>query len=168
MLAVSIPSHATQAPEYRLKALFLYQFAQFIEWPSAAFQAAEAPFIVCVLGEDPFRALLEETVHDEQVKGRQLVVRRHRRVEDLDSCNIVFIAQSEMTSLEAILAALKGRAILTVGDSGRFAERGGAIQFVTASTKLKLRINAEAAKAADLTISSKLLRLVDIVATSQG
>jgi hypothetical protein len=165
---LGVPLRAAQAPEYQLKAVFLYQFAQFVEWPSQAFSAVEAPFSVCVLGNDPFSTLLDETVDGETVKGRHLAVRRYRKVEDLKDCNILFITQSEMATLESTLDALKGRPILTVGDADSFAKRGGAIEFFTASNKLKLRINPEAAKAADLTISSKLLRLADIVPAARG
>lgn len=160
-------SMAAAAPEYRVKAVFLFQFAQFVEWPGPAMAPDRAPdaapFEICVLGEDPFHEYLDETVQGEAVKGRQLTVRRYHRAEELTNCSILFIAQSEADQLDSILGVLRGQSVLTVGDSTRFAERGGAIQFVTVNNKIKLRINAEAAKAAQLTISSKLLGLADIV-----
>ena len=159
---------ATPAPEYRVKAVFLFQFAQFVEWPGKGLATAAAPFAICVLGEDPFHQYLDETVQGEAVNGRQLTVRRYRRVEELQDCSILFIAQSELDHLDSILGALRGASVLTVGDSTSFAERGGAIQFVTVKNKIKLRINADAAKAAELTISSKLLGLADIVKPGQG
>lgn len=161
-------SMAAVAPEYRVKAVFLFQFAQFVEWPGADIVAdAAPPFAICVLGEDPFHEYLDETVQGEAVKGRQLTVRRYHRAQELpqelENCSILFIARSEMDQLDSILGVLRGRSVLTVSDSTRFAERGGAIQFVTVNNKIKLRINAAAAKAAQLTISSKLLGLADIV-----
>lgn len=165
-LAVSA-SEAAPAPEYRVKAVFLFQFAQFVEWPGTDITAEAAPFAICVLGEDPFHQYLDETVQGEAVKGRQLTVRRYRRVEELSNCNILFIAQSEIEQLDSVLGVLRGESVLTVGESTRFAERGGAIQFVTVNNKIKLRINADAAKAAELTISSKLLGLADIVKAGQ-
>lgn len=159
-------SAAATAPEYRVKAVFLFQFAQFVEWRGVATDAT--PFAICILGEDPFHQYLDETVQGEAVKGRQLTVRRYSRVEELENCSILFIAQSEFDQLDSILGALRGEPVLTVSDSTRFAERGGAIQFVTVNNKIKLRINADAAKAAELTISSKLLGLADIVKPGQG
>src|SRR5437868_4697774 len=135
---------AAAAPEYRIKAVFLFQFAQFVEWPQATSDAA--PFAICVLGEDPFNEYLDETVSGEAVKGRQLTVRRYRQGEDLKSCSILFIAQSEAERLDAILAGLRGEPVLTVSDTSRFAERGGTVEFVTVNNKIKLRINADAAK----------------------
>lgn len=156
-------SMATAAPEYQLKAVFLFQFAQFVEWPDKSSVDDVTPFTICVLGDDPFHEYLDETVHGEVVKGRPLAVRRYREVHDLANCNIAFIAQSEMDRLGSILDALRGQPVLTVSDSARFAERGGTIQFVTLNNRLRLRINAQAAKASELTISSKLLQLADIV-----
>lgn len=161
-------SAAAPAPEYRVKAVFLFQFAQFVEWPGTDVATNASPFAICVLGDDPFHQYLDETVQGEAIKGRQLTVRRYRQVEELRNCNILFIAQSEIDRLDSILGVLRGESVLTVSDSARFAERGGAIQFVTANNKIKLRINAGAAKAAELTISSKLLGLADIVKTGQG
>ena len=166
LLAASVfamPSVGAPAQEYQLKAVFLFQFAQFVEWPSSSFASPEMPFEFCVLGEDPFGSFLEETVRDENVKGRALTIRRHRQPEELQGCNILFISRSQMDRLDTILAAVRGRSTLTVADAQAFAERGGAIQFVTVNNKLRLRINPNAAKAADLVISSKLLSLADIV-----
>jgi hypothetical protein len=81
----------------------------------------------------------------------------------MKTCHILFISQSESKRLEQIVAALKGRSILTVSDSDGFTRYGGMIRFVTEKNKLRLRINLEAATAANLTISSKLLRPAEIV-----
>jgi hypothetical protein len=59
------------------------------------------------------------------------------------------------------MAALKGRSILTVGDTEGFAEDGGIIRFVTEKNRIRFRINVDAAEAAHLVISSKLLRLAE-------
>ena len=166
LLARAPESHA-QAPtpaEYQLKAVFLFNFAQFVEWPPEASQGSHAPLIIGVLGEDPFGVYLDETVRGEKVNDRPLVVQRYRRIDEMKACHILFISRSEANQLEPIITSLKGRHILTVGDAVGFAQRGGIIRFVTEKNKIRLRINLEAAKAAHLTISSKLLRPADIVA----
>ncbi len=124
---------------------------------------APAPFVIGVLGEDPFGPYLEATVKGEKVNNRPLEIQRYRRVEDIKDCQILFISRSEAARLKQILAALKTRPILTVGDAGDFAQAGGMIQFATEQNKTRLRINVEAAKAAGLSINSKLLRSAEIV-----
>ena len=153
------------ASEYQLKAVFLFHFAQFVEWPDGKAPAAKAPLTICILGDDPFGAHLDETVRGETVNEHPLVIQRHRRIEDLAACHVLFISQSGRRGIEEVLDSAQGRSILTVADVERFAERGGMIQFVTEQQKIRLRVNLAVAEAAKLKLSSKLLRSAEIVAT---
>jgi hypothetical protein len=122
---------------------------------------------ICIIGEDPFGSFLDETVRGESVGSRALAVRRYGRVEELKSCHIVFVSRMEHGRLDEVLASLKGRSVLTVGEVEGFASRGGMIRFVTDRNRIRFRINLEAAKAANLTLSSKLLRPAQIVPTGK-
>lgn len=160
--ALAAPTLAAPT-EYDVKAAFLFNFSQFVDWPDMAFADAQSPLVIGVLGTDPFGNALDEIVRGETVKGRPLEVRRFRSVGEMDTCHILFIDRSEQRRFAEILAGLKGRSILTVGDFEDFAESGGVIRFVSAGNKIRLRINLDAARAANLTISSKLLRPATIV-----
>ncbi len=149
--------------EYQLKAVFLFNFAQFVDWPAVTFADTAAPFVIGVLGDDPFGNQLDVVVRGETVHSRPLVVRRYHRLEDITPCHILFISQSERDRMAKIVAGLRGRHILTVSDAENFARDGGMIQFFAEHHKIRLRIDLEAAKADDLTISSKLLRPAEIV-----
>lgn len=151
------------SPEYQLKAVFLFNFAQFVEWPASAFPDSAAPLVIGVLGADPFGSYLDETVRGETVDEHPLVVRRFRSVDEITTCHILFVSRQEESRLTGILDSLKGRSVLTVSDADRFASRGGMIRFVTDHNRIRLRINLDAAKAAHLTLSSKLLRPAQIV-----
>lgn len=161
------PARAASSTEYQLKAVFLFNFAQFVEWPARAFPEADSPLVIGVLGDDPFGAALDQTVRGEVVNRRPLVVQRYRRVEEALGSHILFISHSESARLDQILASLRGRNILTVGESDAFALRGGMIRFLTANNKLRLRINMTAVQAGELTISSKLLRPSEIVSSER-
>jgi hypothetical protein len=149
--------------EYRVKAVFLFNFAQFVAWPANAFPNAQTPLTIGVLGDDPFDSFLDATVQGEKVNGHPLVIQRYRNLEDAKNCQILFVSRSENGRMGRILAGLKDRNILTVGDMAGFAKNGGIVRFVTAQNKIHFRINLAAAKSANLTISSKLLRLAEIV-----
>ena len=153
--------------EYQVKAVFLFNFAQFVEWPPAAFAGASSPIVIGVLGENPFGAYLDETVREEKVASRPLEVQRYRRVDEIKTCHVLFISRSEAHRLEQILAALRDRSILIVGDGDDFVQRGGMIRLATAQNKIRMIVSVEAAKAASLTISSKLLRSADVVTASK-
>jgi hypothetical protein len=107
-------------------------------------------------------------VRGEAMKGHPMVVRRYREVEEVEACHILFISQTRAGRMEQILTRLNGQSVLTVSDAPGFARQGGMIEFVTNRNKIRLRMNLEAARVADLTISSKLLRLADLVAPREG
>jgi len=164
LLIAGVPEASAQTAisrEYEIKAVFLFNFAQFVDWPPEAATSPRAPLIIGVLGDDPFDGFLDDTVRGEKLKNRPFVVQRYRRVEDIDGCQVLFIGRTDPQELEHILAALKGRSILTVGDTEGFAENGGIIRFVTEKNRIRFRINVDAAQAAHLVISSKLLRLAE-------
>jgi hypothetical protein len=161
MLGLSRPVRAADPLEYRVKAAFLFNFAQFVKWPPQAFPDPRAPLVIGILGDNPFGSTLDEIVSGEQVNGRSLVVRRGRKIDEIGPCHILFISRSEADRIGQILASVKGRNILTVADVESPAMREAMIRFATENNKIRLRINAEAAKAANLAISSKLLRAAE-------
>lgn len=168
MLTLIVPAgraaETKPAAEYQLKAVFLFHFAQFVEFPNKAFPQTDTPLVIGVLGDDPFGTYLDEVVRGESANNRRLTVERYRQPEEIKTCHILFISRSESERLEKIFAELKGRSVLTVGDMEGFAKRGGMIRFVQEKNKVRFRINIESAKAAGLTISSKLLRAAEIIA----
>ena len=150
------------AREYQLKAVFLYNFTQFVEWPTHSFTSDQAPMVIGILGTDPFGSYLEETVAGENINGHPLRVQRYSTVEEIGSCQILFINVADKNKREQIIVKLKGRNILTVSDAPDFLLQGGMIRFFTKQDKIKLQVNLEETKTANLVISSKLLRLVDL------
>lgn len=157
------PARCAQAGEYELKAVFLFNFSQFVDWPDSAFESAESPFVIGVLGEDPFGPILDAVVEGESVRGRPMAVRRYRSTKEIEDCHILFISRSERQALDQILADLESRSILTVGDLEGFGSRGGMITLVSRTQRIRLQINLEAARRVNLAISSKLLRPAEIV-----
>jgi hypothetical protein len=147
--------------EYDIKAAFIYNFITFTEWPASAFHSAESPYVIGVAGEDPFGSALDMIVNGERIKGRPLVVRRFRRVDDAHNCHILFISSSELRRLPDLLRRLRGLPVLTVSDLPGFTAAGGGIGFVS-TAKIGLTINPSAIRAGQLTISSKLLRLAQL------
>lgn len=149
--------------EYQIKAVFLFNFAQFVNWPTKTFAGPDEAFCIGILGDDPFGSFLDATVKGEKVDSHPLVIARYSRIEDVKNCQILFICKSEKDRSEKIFTYLKNRKILTVGDSDGFLEDGGIISFSTKENKIHLMINPRAAKRANLSISSKVLRLAEIV-----
>ncbi len=154
--------------EYKLKAVFLFNFVQYVEWPDSAFENAESPLIIGVLGVNEFDGALEETVANEIVNHRKLEVRYYNSMADVTNCQVLYISDSESGKLKTILLQLKDRPVLTVSDIEDFTSRGGMIYFVKESGKIRFHINLGVAKRKSLNISSKLLHLARKVINEKG
>src|SRR6185295_9163870 len=105
--------HAQPSREYQIKAVFLFNFAQFTDWPSSAFTRTNDPIVIAVLGTNPFDDFLESTVRNENVHGRRLIVRHYKTVEEIQTCHILYVGQSEARRLQQIVRKLKGKPMLT-------------------------------------------------------
>jgi hypothetical protein len=153
--------------EYQVKAVFLYEFGRFVEWPSLP-QSPEQSFNICVLGVDPFGIALDDVVKNKSVAGHEVVVRRLVGVSELGSCQILFVSPSEQSRLPTILNALVGKSVLTVGEGAQFARRGGMISFTIENNRVRFAVNRTAAETADLRVSSQLLRLATLIETERS
>ena len=157
------PERAAAPTEYQVKAAFLYSFAKFVQWPADAFADPRAPFVVGVLGDDPFGRILDETLAGKTVLERPIRVRRYGTAEEAALAQIVFVGASEEPERQRILKALRGRAVLSTGDGEGFAQSGGIVGFTTRDKHVRFEINLSRADEARLKISSQLLKLATIV-----
>jgi hypothetical protein len=115
------------------------------------------------LGDDPFQSFIDRTVSGERVDGRPIVIQRYEHINEVRNCHILFISNKESKRVKDIISTLRNRPILTVSDMPGFANNGGMISFLTRNNKIKLQVNQSATRASGLSVSSKLLRISEIV-----
>ena len=160
LLMTSSAALRSQAPvvaAHEVKAAYLYQFGKYVEWPSDP--RTGAPFAICILGQDPFGLALDDIVKGRLLSDRPVTIKRIIGASELQDCRILFISRSEDDRLLAILKELSGRTVLTVGEGLQFTRRGGMVGFTTDSQKIRFAVNLAAAEAAQLRVSSQLLRV---------
>jgi hypothetical protein len=166
--APCIPAAAVTATEQQVKAVFVYNFSHFVDWPASSFAAEGDPFVIGVVGSDAFAALLEDVVRGETVKDHSIQVRRLRANDTIGAVHILFVDRSESAQLERAMALVKDRNTLTVSDLDDATQRGAMIQLATVNNRVRLRINVDSTRAAGLTVNSNLLRQSDIVRNGTG
>lgn len=147
-----------------MKAALLFNLALFVEWPASG--QTSSPFVIGILGEDPFGAVLEEIVADERVRGRPIEIERSHEVADLLTSDILFVAPSEARGLEGILAALSGRPILSVGELPGFCELGGMVELGLERGRVGVELNLAEAERSGLSFDSRLLRVARLAETA--
>ncbi len=160
---------STPAPEeYEVKAAFLYHFAHLVDWPEPGNPGD--PFVIAVVGADPFGPVLDQVLAGKSVRGRPVVVERVATVTAAAAAHarILFVGKTEDDQVRRVMAALAGQPVLTVGESPGFAERGGMIGFrVTPDGRVAFDINRQRAEQAGLRMRSQLLKLARIVGTGR-
>lgn len=150
--------------EYRFKAVYLLNFLQFTSWPDAAFQDKDySPIVIGIIGHDPFGKILDETMLPEKINNHPLVIKRLAANDEPDKCHMLFISKSEQNRLTRLLEKVKDKPVLTVSDISGFAESGGIIQLYMQDNKIKFSINTNSLHSSGVQISSKLLRLANLV-----
>ena len=152
---------AAQAPETLekdVKAAFLYNFTKFVDWPQSAFESTTEPLRVCVVADAAFTRSVDRIIEGETVRGRPL-----RRVvpgpTEVARCHVLFVGAPETERARELLASVGRAPVLTVGESRRFIEQGGAISFIVVNDRVRFDVNTRATDRAGLTVSSKLLRV---------
>jgi hypothetical protein len=158
---------ARAAAEYELKAAFLLNFAQFVQWPAESPASKSGPVILGVLGKDPFGPEIARALGDRTINGRHVIMRHFASLPEARNCHVLFISSSEEAQLDQILRSLVNSSVLTVSDIARFADSGGAIGLFQDGTRVSFEVNLEAANAAGLKINSDLLALAKAVRKGQ-
>ncbi len=146
--------------EYQVKTAFLYNFAKFTKWPSGTYADAAAPLVVCVLGKDAFGKALD-ALAGKRINGRRVAISRLAWFYEARQCQVLFISESEEERVPEIVGYLAGRPVLTVCNAPGCARFRGIIHFKAVAQKIRFAIDIDTAKAAGLTLSSKLLRLAE-------
>lgn len=157
----AFPASADDAgKEYAVKAAFLYNFVKFTEWPGALASAkkGQGDVNICVIGANPFTQQAQQVFRQASSSGIKLSL-SSRTMATLDGCHVVFVSSSEASKLNEIMTALKETPVLTVSDIEGFAQKGGIIGFTNQDGKVKLVVNAAAARTAGLHIDAQLLEI---------
>lgn len=146
-----------------VQAAYLFNFVRFVAWPESAFESATAPVRICVLGESDFVDVATASISGKSVGEREVVVESTEDIPGSNGCHILYVDSSRRGDEAEVVSAFGRHSVLTVSDSGDFAERGGVANFVTVDDKVRFVINKKAADAAGLKISSRLLRIAQVV-----
>lgn len=149
--------------EYQLKAVFLYNFSNFVVWPPNTFTNEEEPFKICILGKDPFGIILDVTVESKKLESHPIVITRVEKINDTKICHILFINRLEPARLKELFAFTKNYPILTVSDSEDFITQGGMIELSISNNQMLIRLNPDAIEWVGLNATAKLMKFVQRV-----
>jgi hypothetical protein len=150
--------------EYQLKAVFIYNFSKFVEWPASSFADSNANFEICVVGYNPFGDALNLLTR-RSYQTHPIVIRYPQNTSDAKACHILYIDDSvKSTQWHEMAKGLGDAAILTVSNGAESAQSGVGIGFVSRDGKIRWVLNLNATRKAQLKVSAKLVEIAtDII-----
>ncbi|HTT06153.1 MAG TPA: YfiR family protein [Steroidobacteraceae bacterium] len=149
-------------PEDAVKAVFLYRFAGYVQWPMSD---AQTQFVVAVMGADDVAARLQSLLPDHPIHGLPAAVRRIRGLEELGAAQMLYIGPDYDGNLAALTARLRARPVLVVTDRDGALDAGSMVNFLMQSGHVRFEVSMVAARRAGLIISSDLLAVAQRVKT---
>ena len=161
-VAAATPLHAQPSLEYNVKAALLLNFARFIEWPDSAFPDARAPINVCVFGANPFGDVLDRALHGETIGNRTLAARQVKSPADGAGCHLLFVPSGAESRASAVVHQ-HGSYAVTVGESRRFEDMGGAVNLVLEEGRVRFNVNLQPVERRGVRISARMLQLASRV-----
>jgi hypothetical protein len=164
MLFPGVSVAIEKSDEAALTSAFLFQFTKFVEWPVSG--DASKDFSICVFEQPQVAKSLESVVESKSTRGKKIVVNELAGADSFERCSILYIGVTEHEKLKPILsrlANLRNHSILTISHAQGFAHDGVMVNFFLDGDHLRFEVNVDAAKSANLTFSSQLLKLARIV-----
>ncbi len=169
-LATSLPAAAQDdaaALERKVKAAFLYKFADYVDWPDGTFARPGSPITVGVAGEDQIAAELAQVASARSVDGRPLQVRKLREGDSLAGLHVLFVGRAESARLLPLARATQAQPLLLVTESDNALSQGSIINFVMTGGRVRFEIALDNAERRGLKLSSRLLTVAQNVRTGQ-
>lgn len=150
----------TVAQNEKFKALFMYNFTKYIEWPAVQRQG---DFVIGVLGSSSITSELETIAGKQKVGVQNIVVKTFSTVDEIENCQILYIPSSRSGLISPVVSKLSGRSTLIIADKSGMALQGAGINYVMDGDKLKYEINKKNIESKGLSVSNSLLSLGIIV-----
>jgi hypothetical protein len=149
--------------EYSVKAGFLFNFAKFVTWPTNTLPAEDTPIVIGVMADDPAAPILTQGLSGKMVDAkRRVLVRLLKYPQEWNGCHVLFLGRSQSEKVTDLLERVKGSPVLTVGESDKFIEQGGIMNFVRKDDSFRFQVNLQAADAVGLKVSGKLAAMAII------
>ena len=149
-LAMMLTVSQLAAQESKFKALFIYKFAEYIEWPGGLSKVT-----VGIAGtSDVFTELSNFAASKDNIE-----VIKISSPADAGKCQIIFLPKSESSKVGSYDQKIGGTSVLLISDDQSMAGKGADIGFYTEGGKLRFLISEGNIRDKKMIPNSKLLVL---------
>ncbi len=164
-LLLGLPLSAQAHDERAVKAAMVFNLIKYVEWPQPM---ADNVLLVGFIGEPSVGEALNSLLAGKTSELGSVRVVALASDADLARCGVLYVSHASPAKARAAMEKVRGKNILTVGDSAAFARAGGMVGLVTKGDQVQIEINLDAVQAGGLRVSSRLLRLATLVNTAKS
>ncbi|MBI5836188.1 MAG: YfiR family protein [Candidatus Eisenbacteria bacterium] len=151
-----------------MKIGFLYNFTRFVEWPRDAFEHELSPLVIGIAGDQSMAALFASVLANKPAGGRHVEVRHIPDSGKIPNCHVLFLRAASRRKAPEVANELAGRHVLLVGEEDRFLARGGMVNFLMSSDRVRFEINLAPVRKCGLVLDSKLVGVAERVLQREG
>ena len=164
LTGASVPAaDLSSLPEHEIKALYLFNFTKYVDWPENAFADSNSCYTIGIAGSEEIFNDLDKLTNGRSVNGRKLRIQHIEKAEDARKCQIVYLGRGSEKLVGTVLEVVRHRPVLTVGEHENFLAQGGMVHFAREENKVRMEIYLDASQEAHLIISARLLPIAKII-----
>jgi hypothetical protein len=142
------------AQEDKFKAIFIYNFTKYIEWPVNT----GSEFIIAIVGKSPIEQELKNIASKMKVGNKIITIKTFSSITEITTAHIIYLSDRTNNLSEAVIQAkeLKG---LLVCNSPNSCKQGAGINFIVKNGNLGFEISEKNIKTNGLQVNSSLVAL---------
>jgi hypothetical protein len=144
---------ATIDTNAKIKAVFIYNFTKYIEWPQSY---KEGEFTIGIVGETPLYSELIKMTETKKVANQTLEVKKFESPSEVTKCHLLYICKDKSSNIADIIKKLKNNSTLLVTEENLLMEKGAGINFIIKDNRQKFELNKGNVEKYKLKISSNL------------
>lgn len=156
LLTLCITGKLASAQDEKFKALFMYNFTKYLEWPS---DQKKGEFVIGVYGPSPIIQELNIIAEKKTVGNQPIVVRKIIELEDASKCNIIYIPERQSSKIGEIYQKCASRGILIITDKEGMGKTFAGINYIKVNGKQNFEVNRKNIEGKGIKVNSALLEL---------
>ncbi|NBC84144.1 MAG: DUF4154 domain-containing protein [Bacteroidetes bacterium] len=156
LLAVALSLSVGYAQDAKFKALFMYNFTKYIEWPPTQ---KNGSFVIEVLGNSPIIAELEIIAQKRKVGTQAIHVKRIQSLTETSGPNILFIPENKSSLVNQAVSKYQNMGTIIITDKNGMIASGAGINYVKVDGKQNFEVSRNNIESQGLKVNSGLLSL---------
>ncbi len=156
VLTMAFVSLSVTGQQSMFKALFMFNFAKYIDWPSSS---PQDEFIIGIYGNDDIVSELKKLAAARKINNKPIVIKCVKDPSEAKGAHIFYVPQSQSANINKVTTFFNQKPTLIVTDKPSMCSKGALINYITVDGKMKYEVHKQNIMAHNLNVDPKLISL---------